>query len=70
MRPDCLMRLMYEMDLDTWVRNKWYEHLKNFLKQSFDYTFEHWFEKNNAKKMSLRKEKMMDPSKRIWGLMN
>ena len=38
-----------EMDFDTWVRNKWYEHRKEVLAwegKVVDYTFEHWFEKN------------------------
>ena len=49
-----------EMDFDTWVRNKWYEHRKEVLSwegKVVDYTFEHWFEKNESflKKMFVEK---------------
>ena len=49
-----------EMDFDTWVRNKWYEHRREVLAwegKVVDYTFEHWFEKNESflKKMFAEK---------------
>ncbi len=49
-----------EMDFDTWVRNKWYEHRREVLAwegKVVDYTFEHWFEKNESflKKMFVEK---------------